>query len=79
MTPKKRFACNIGWTGRIIRAVTGLVLVADAYLLYRYDMPSGGLGSRVLQGLIALMGAFAIFEGAIGWCAVRALGIRTRF
>jgi len=79
MSHKKRFSCNIGWTGRIIRAVTGVVLVADAYLLYRYDMPSSGLASRALQVLIALMGAFAIFEGAIGWCAVRALGIRTRF
>lgn len=63
----------------MIRVLTGLVLLADAVLLYRYDVPASGLGGRLVQGGLAALGAFAVFEGAVGWCAVRALGWRTRW
>ncbi len=74
-----KFRCNIGWGGRILRIVVGLVLIADAYLLYRFKMPDDQWWSLALQIVLAAFGAFTVFEGAVGWCAVRALGIRTRF
>lgn len=74
-----KIRCNIGWGGRIVRALTGIVLLADAYLLYRYKMPGESWWAHLLQLALAAMGAFALFEGIAGWCAVRALGIRTRF
>ncbi len=75
----KRFQCNIGKGGRILRVVVGLVLLFDAWLLWKFQMPENWWWSFALQALLALMGAFSIFEGVVGWCAVRALGIRTRF
>lgn len=74
-----KFTCNIGWKGRVLRAVTGVVLIVDAYLLHRYKMPDDQWWSLVLQLVIGAMGVFTLFEGVVGWCAVRAMGIRTRF
>ncbi|MGC8842252.1 MAG: YgaP family membrane protein [Candidatus Sumerlaeaceae bacterium] len=74
-----KFRCNIGLGGRLVRIGVGIVLVADAYLLHRYKMPDDQWWSLALQIVLAAFGAFTIFEGAVGWCAVRALGIRTRF
>lgn len=72
------FACNIHRGGRALRIVAGLVLVFDAILLAVFDMPGTGIWSRVLQLGLGLLGAFALFEGLVGWCAVRALGYRTK-
>jgi len=74
-----RFRCNIGWRGRALRVGIGVVLLADAWLLHHYRIPDDRWWSLALQGAFVLMGAFAVFEGTVGWCAVRALGIRTRF
>ena len=72
------FACNINRGGRVMRIATGLVLLGDAVMLYMYDLPGAGVWSRVLQAVLALLGAFVLFEGLVGWCAVRALGYRTK-
>jgi len=74
-----KIRCNIGTGGRIIRIVTGIILIADAVLLYRFGFPGNGFFSRFLQAVLLLMGAFAIFEGAAGWCMIRAMGKKTRF
>ena len=71
--------CNINRTGRLIRGLVGIILIADAILMYAYDLPSNGTMSRVLQIVVAALGLFALFEAAIGWCAARALGAKTRF
>ena len=74
-----KFQCNIGKGGRLFRIIVGLILIVDAYLLYRFEAPGPGLLSTLFQLAIALFGAFCVFEGVVGWCAFRALGMRTKF
>jgi cyanate permease len=51
-----------------VAAVVGLI----------WAWPSqSGLGWVFTIGL-GLGGAFSIVEGAVGWCVIRALGVRTR-
>jgi hypothetical protein len=72
--------CNIDSRGRVVRLVSGLLWLGVAVLLLLLA------GVRVLQGAwpwalapaAAVLGAFQVYEGWCGWCALRALGIRTR-
>jgi len=67
----KKWACNIGLAGRIMRFLMGLLFAAAGiYLVGWQDAAFWG------TGLIAL-GAFGMFEGIAGWCALRSLGIDT--
>jgi len=69
--------CNINARGRLIRGALGLVLMGAALLLV-FLLPATGW--RRLLVLILTFGAiFTLFEALRGWCAVRALGIKTRF
>jgi len=70
--------CNIDKTGRRFRAITGAVILAIAIVWYLLTRTDGSTLLYVVQALLALGGAFAIFEGAVGWCAIRAMGIKTR-
>jgi hypothetical protein len=73
--------CNIDARGKRLRLIGGLVcllpglaLVVAAALGLGPFWPLGGPG----LGLLA-SGAFQVFEARAGWCAVRALGIKTPF
>lgn len=73
--------CNIDRRGRRARAATGIVLLAAAGLAFTLGATrSGGLslpwGIAVVSLLIG--GGFCLFEAANGWCALRAMGIRTK-
>jgi hypothetical protein len=72
------FKCNIDREGRIYRAVLGVVLLSAAFLAYLFLTTSMGFWVYVISILLALSGAFTIFEAAIGWCAIRAMGFKTR-
>jgi len=71
--------CNIDDKGRRVRRTGGIVCcVAGAALVviflaahFSYAMLLVGLG------LLAL-GAFQLFEAQKGWCALRAMGVKTR-
>ena len=75
--------CNIDAKGKAFRLISGVVLAIVGLIvigLYAFEVFSiewsmRGLGFGV--GLI-LTGAFCIFEGWAGWCAVRAMGFKTR-
>ncbi|HET9929795.1 MAG TPA: hypothetical protein VFQ35_03875 [Polyangiaceae bacterium] len=59
-----------------LRFGIGLALAGAASALF-WALPHGGaLAWTATLGLLA-SGAFAIFEARKGWCAVRALGIKT--
>ena len=71
-------ACNIDRTGRTRRLWIGIVTLAVAAVL------AGLVLADVLPGPVwwavagtAAGGVFCVFEGAVGWCAVRAMGLRT--
>ncbi len=68
---KKLFQPNISKTGRLIRAVLGLMLLGAAVVLHRVH----GLAS---VGFV-VSGAFCLFEALRGWCVARACGVKTRW
>lgn len=71
--------CNIDARGRAVRLVAGAIAVALGCLLLILGL-LGGIGTPWLAwggvGLIAA-GGFGVLEARAGWCALRAMGIRT--
>jgi hypothetical protein len=86
-------ACNIDRRGRTVRTVAGAAtLLVGVGLLAAPLLLGGGeadgaaalpeiadRNAALLVGGIAACcgGAFMLFEGLVGWCAVRAMGVRT--
>ena len=70
--------CNIDRRGRRIRAFTGVGLIIVTLVWFALG-PSAHWAVHGLQALLALGGAFAVFEGLVGWCAIRAMGVKTPF
>ncbi|MFO1488119.1 MAG: DUF2892 domain-containing protein [Verrucomicrobiota bacterium] len=67
---KPLFERNISGTGRIVRGLGALGLLAGAWF---------GFGVSPWLGLVLLAsGAFVMFEALRGWCALRACGIKTK-
>lgn len=65
------WTCNIDRRGRLLRGILGfLLLAAGIYLVFWTDHAFWGSGA-------CAVGAFGLFEGIKGWCAIRALGIGT--
>ena len=71
--------CNIDQFGRIVRFITGFLLFFTGSIMFMTAMPGDGLWWRLFQGFITLLGIFILFEGAMGWCALRAMGFKTKF
>lgn len=67
-----RVKCNIGWGGRALRLATGLLFLGNGLMMWATGLPGTGVGSRLLQGFLVLFGLFVVYEGAVGWCAVKA-------
>lgn len=72
-------ACNIDERGRTYRyrigyALLGLGIGLGLALAQWWSVRVGLLSG----GLLAAGGAFAVFEARNSWCAVRALGFKTR-
>ncbi|MBI5686650.1 MAG: DUF2892 domain-containing protein [Verrucomicrobia bacterium] len=65
------FQPNIGTTGRILRAVFGVILLAAAVYLYQVNFAACGVA--------AVAGVFCLFEAFRGWCVARACGLKTRW
>ncbi len=70
-------ACNINRKGRWFRAVSGVLVIAVAGGIALADSSWSPTLRWAIAGVLALLGAFQIFEASMGWCAVRALGFRT--
>jgi hypothetical protein len=72
--------CNIDARGKAIRMVYGIVLaIAGASLILFWAIPHGGWTAWTVSSLMLLGGVFGIYEARAGWCAVRAMGFKTRF
>jgi len=69
--------CNIDARGKAVRLVIGAIsLIAGVALFAAWWQ--GAHEAFFYVGLGAMAGgAFGIFEGAAGWCVVRALGMKT--
>ncbi|MEM7229604.1 MAG: hypothetical protein AAF432_12405 [Planctomycetota bacterium] len=72
--------CNIDARGKAARLQAGIVatllgvVLAVLILINVIASPLAWIGVAVLL----LVGGFSIFEARAGWCAVRAMGIKTR-
>ncbi len=67
----KFFQPNIGTTGRILRAVFGVILLAAAVYFYRVHLAA--------CAALAVAGVFCLVEAFRGWCVARACGLKTRW
>lgn len=73
--------CNIDAAGKKLRFIYGLIMLAAAAVVAVLA------GLSVLTGwwpwavalALALMGGFGVFEARAGWCAVRAMGFKTKY
>lgn len=71
--------CNIDRKGRASRALAGGAAIALAAALASVVWSSGlGVWGWAMVTGLALLGAFGLFEAAYGWCAIRAMGFKTK-
>jgi hypothetical protein len=70
--------CNIDARGKRTRLITAIVLLllATAIGLCAWKTQSRSLA--VIAAVVAASGGFTLFEARAGWCALRAMGIKTR-
>lgn len=71
--------CNIDSRGKATRLAMGIVLLSVAAVIVAVTLlglvpPRAGW---IAAGMLAVGGGFGIFEARAGWCALRALGVRT--
>ncbi len=71
--------CNIDRRGRRIRLLMGIVLILIALPLLMLWAPRSGVYAWIISICILVAGLFGLFEWRFSWCAMRALGFRTRF
>ncbi|MEM8781939.1 MAG: hypothetical protein AAGE65_03695 [Planctomycetota bacterium] len=71
--------CNIDSKGKALRLTLGFAQLAAASALTVLSiagvLPGGWWWALV--GGVAAGGAFCVYEGWSGWCAVRAMGFKT--
>jgi hypothetical protein len=71
--------CNIDSRGKAVRLRSGIVFLLLAVVLaLAWALPGRSTSGWIVAATLAVSGAFSIFEARAGWCAVRAMGIRTR-
>jgi hypothetical protein len=70
-------ACNIDQRGRRARLTSGIVVDLCGVALIVSGAIGGSKALFVAGIVLVVAGSFMIFEGTRGWCALRALGIKT--
>jgi hypothetical protein len=69
--------CNIDAVGKRLRLISGLIVLAAAVVLATVAAAFGGWWWWALTCAALACGAFQVFEARKGWCALRAMGIKT--
>jgi len=72
-----KLACNIDQRGKKARLKGGIIAALCGVALIVAGALAGSRTMLVIGILLLITGAFMIFEGARGWCALRALGVKT--
>ena len=66
------FTPNISGTGRVLRAIYGLLMLGGGIFV--------GLKVNPWLGVVlGFMGIFGLYEAMRGWCIMRACGIKTKY
>jgi hypothetical protein len=63
---------NISPWGRSLRILMGIIFLGNGAFMWQHAMPGNDIASRALQGFFMLLGAFSVYEGVVGWCALKA-------
>ena len=73
--------CNIDAKGKAVRLIYGLLMIAAGAVVAGLGLAGvvGGWWVWAAAGALVLLGAFSVFEARAGWCAVRAMGFKTRW
>jgi hypothetical protein len=66
-------ACNIDSKGRWIRGINSLLLLAAAAIVWWMSWPTW------IAIVLLAAGLFSGYEALKGWCALRAMGIKTKY
>jgi hypothetical protein len=53
------------------------LLTVSAVVAFVWAEPAASYFAWVFTIVVALAGAFSVFESAVGWCVIRAIGLRT--
>jgi uncharacterized membrane protein YccC len=70
---------NIDARGKRARFIIGVVLLgAGVGLLLLWAIPAGSSLAWIVTVICLVVGAFVVFEARAGWCAIRAMGMKTR-
>lgn len=69
--------CNIDQRGRKARLIGGIIVGALGVVLLVLGILRDDTAHLVAGGIVILAGVFMIFEGLKGWCALRAMGVKT--
>jgi hypothetical protein len=72
-----KMECNIDKRGRVARIVVGSLFDLVGTGLVVWGFLQGRLAMIIGGAAMAAAGVFMIFEGVKGWCAARAMGIKT--
>jgi len=73
-----KLACNIDQRGRRARLVSGIIVDVCGLVLLITGIFTHSLGMIIAGAFLDVAGSFMIFEGARGWCVLRAVGVKTR-
>jgi hypothetical protein len=70
--------CNIDSKGKRFRFLLGVLLAGlGVGLLVFWAIPAGGITAWLVTGCCLVCAGFAVFEARAGWCALRAMKIKT--
>jgi hypothetical protein len=72
-----KLACNIDQRGRRARLISGAIVGICGVALTVTGVISRSKALLAAGIFLDIAGAFMIFEGARGWCALRAMGVKT--
>jgi hypothetical protein len=70
-------ACNIDARGKAVRLRIGLVLLVLGFAALGWALRSGGSPQWMAAVVLLSAGGFTLFEARAGWCALRAMGVKT--
>src|SRR5689334_4960807 len=72
--------CNIDAKGKLVRLIYGLLMLSAGVLVaVLWALPAGGWIAWFVVAILLASGVFGVYEARTGWCAVRAMGFRTRY
>ena len=72
-----KLACNIDRRGQKARSIGGSIVVLCGIALILVGTLMNSRRTLIAGVFFCVIGSFMIFEGARGWCALRAMGIKT--